>query len=83
MLDIAQIEAAVNMISAEKNIPKEKLIDIIESAIKTAYKKDYGTRDENVNVVINFETKSIEISIEKTVVKEVTNPSTEISFDDL
>lgn len=83
MLDIAQIEAAVNSISAEKKIPKEKLIEIIESAIKTAYKKDYWTRDENVNVVLNFDTKTIEISIEKTVVKEVTNPSTEISFDEL
>ena len=47
MLDLKQIEAAVNMISAEKNIPKEKLLDIIESAIKTAYKKDYGNRDED------------------------------------
>jgi hypothetical protein len=41
MLDIKQIEGAVNLISAEKKIPKEKLIAIIEAAIRTAYKKDY------------------------------------------
>jgi hypothetical protein len=41
MLDIKQINQAVTIISKEKNIPKEKLIDIIEAAIKTAYKKDY------------------------------------------
>ena len=83
MLDVKQIEQAVNIISAEKKIKKEKLIQIIEAAIKTAYKKDYGKRDEEVNVKINFETKLIEINIEKTVVKEVTNPALEISFDEL
>jgi hypothetical protein len=55
MLDIKKIEAAINMISAEKKIPKEKLIDIIESAIRTAYKKDYGYKDEKVNVHLNLE----------------------------
>jgi len=83
MLDIKQIEQAVNLISAEKKIPKEKLVEIIEAAIKTAYKKDYGKRDEEVNVKINFETESLEIAIEKTVVKEVENPALEISFEEL
>jgi N utilization substance protein A len=83
MLDLKKIEAAVNQIAAEKKIPKEKLIEIIEAAIKTAYKKDYGARDENVNVRLNLETSSIEITIEKTVVKEVTNSALEISFEEL
>jgi hypothetical protein len=55
MLDVKQIEQAVNIISIEKKIPKEKLIEIIESAIKTAYKKDYATRDEEVNVKLDLE----------------------------
>lgn len=83
MLDIKKIEAAVNQIAAEKKISREKLIEIIEAAIKTAYKKDYGAKDENVNVRLNFDTWSIEITIEKTVVKEVTNSALEISFEDL
>ncbi len=83
MLDLKQIEQAVNIISIEKKIPKEKLIEIIEAAIKTAYKKDYSARDEEVNVKIDLENAVMEISIEKTVVKEVTNPATEISFEEL
>ncbi len=83
MLDVKKIEAAINQISAEKKIPKEKLVDIIESAIKTAYKKDYWTRDENVIVKLDIEAGTIEITVEKTIVKEVTNPSTEISFEEL
>lgn len=83
MLDIKQINQAVTIISKEKNIPKEKLIDIIEAAIKTAYKKDYWNKDEEVNVKIDLENESIEITVEKTLVTEVTNPALEISFEEL
>lgn len=83
MLDIKQIGQAVSIISAEKNIPAEKLIEIIEAAIKTAYKKDFGAKDEEVIVKIDLEAESLEISIEKTVMKEVTNPALEISFEEL
>ncbi|MFK7779722.1 MAG: transcription termination factor NusA, partial [Candidatus Gracilibacteria bacterium] len=83
MLDLKQIEQAINIISLEKKIPKEKLIEIIEAAIKTAYKKDYSSREEEVNVKLDLENAVMEISVEKTVVKKVTNPATEISFEDL
>ena len=83
MLDLKQIEQAINIISIEKNIPKEKLIEIIEAAIKTAYKKDYASRDEEINVKLDLENEVMEITQEKTVVKEVTNSSLEISFDEL
>ena len=83
MLDLKQIKQAVDLISAEKKIPKEKLIEIIEAAIKTAYKKDFGAKDEEVIVKLDFETNEIEISIEKTLVKEVTNSALEISFEEL
>ncbi|NUJ97731.1 transcription termination factor NusA [Candidatus Gracilibacteria bacterium] len=83
MLDIKKIEAAINMISAEKKIPKEKLIEIIEAAIRTAYKKDYGYKDEKVNVHLNLESGEIEITVEKTLVREVQNPALEISFEEL
>jgi len=83
MLDLKQIEQAINIISLEKKIPKEKLVEIIEAAIKTAYKKDYSSRDEEVNVKLDLENGVMEIAVEKTVVKEVTNPATEISFEEL
>lgn len=83
MLDIKQIKQAVTLISKEKSIAPEKLIEIIEAAIKTAYKKDYWNKDEEVIVKIDLENESLEISVEKTVVKEVTNPALEISFEEL
>jgi transcription termination/antitermination protein NusA len=83
MLDIQKIQAAINMIAAEKKIPKQKLVEIIESAIKTAYRKDYGNRDENVNVHFDLESGSLEISVEKTVVTTVEDENTQISFEEL
>jgi hypothetical protein len=41
MLNFKRIEEAINIISKEKNISKQDLIDVIEAALKTAYKKDY------------------------------------------
>lgn len=83
MLDVQQIQAAINMIAAEKKLPKQKLVEVIEAALKTAYKKDYGSKDENVNVHFDLESGELEISVEKTVVKTVEDPATEISFEEL
>ena len=83
MLDIKKIDAAITMISSEKKIPKEKLVEIIEAAIKTAYKKDYWNREEEVNVKLNLEEGAIEIAIEKTVVKVVENSDLEISINEV
>jgi transcription termination/antitermination protein NusA len=69
MLDLQKIQAAINQISAEKKIPKEKLVEIIEHAIKTAYKKDFASKDANVNVKLDMATGAVEISIEKTIVE--------------
>ena len=74
---------AVDIINKEKNIPKEDLIEAIEWAIKVAYKKDYWNKDEQVSVKIDLEKEDLEITVEKTLVKEVENPSLEISFEEL
>lgn len=83
MLDLQKIEAAINQISAEKKIAKEKLVEIIEHAIKTAYKRDYASKDANVNVHLDMATGKLEISIEKTIVEEVTDPHLEISYEEI
>jgi hypothetical protein len=41
MIDLKKIKTAIKMLSTEKKIPEEKVIEIIEAALKTAYKKDY------------------------------------------
>jgi N utilization substance protein A len=83
MLDIKKIKEAIEYIANEKKIPKEELVEVIESAIKTAYKKDFLNKDAELSVKLDLENKNIEIIVEKEVVKEVKNPNTQISFDEL
>lgn len=83
MIDIRKIEAAINQISSEKKISRDKLLEIIEAAIKTAYKKDFGNKDSNVNVKIDVDSGTIEIGLEKTIVETVENPELEIALEDL
>ncbi len=83
MIDLQKIEQAIAQISTEKKISREKLVEIIEAAIKTAYKKDFGNKDSNVEVKIDFDTNTIEISLLKTVVETVEDPETQISLEDL
>jgi len=71
------------MIAAEKKLPKEKLVEIIEAALKTAYKKDFGNKDENVNVHFDLESGELEISVEKTIVETVEDESLEISISEI
>ena len=83
MFDLSKIEAAVNLISAEKKIDKARLIEIIEHAIKTAYKKDYASKEANVNVHLNMANNSVEITVEKTIVDVVEDEDIEISLEDV
>ena len=68
MLDLQAIEQAINIISVEKKIAKEKLVEIIEHAIKTAYKRDYASKEANVNVHLDLAAGTLEIGIEKEIV---------------
>ncbi len=83
MLDVKKLEQAINMLSADKKLDKEKIVEIIEAALKTAYKKAFDARDEDVIAKVDLETGEVEMSIEKTVVTEVENPAKEISFKEL
>jgi N utilization substance protein A len=83
MIDFKKIKEAVNLISKEKKIPKEELIEVIESAIRTAYRKDFLNKDANLTVKLDLDKEEIEIIVEKEVVKEVKNPYTQISFEEL
>jgi transcription termination/antitermination protein NusA len=83
MFDITKIKAAIEQIAAEKKIGKEKLVEIIESAIKTAYKRDYASKDANVNVKLDMTTGKLDVSVEKTIVETVEDETIEISYEDV
>lgn len=63
--------AAINQLCDEKNLPKEVVIDTIKAALRAAYRKDYGTRDQNVDVEMDEKSGTITVFLVKEVVKKV------------
>ncbi|HBR28514.1 MAG TPA: transcription termination/antitermination protein NusA [Firmicutes bacterium] len=72
------IEALV-MVEKEKGIAKDVLIEAIQSAISSAYKKDQG-KNSNLKVVLDPETGEFHIYTYKEVVMEVEDENTEINL---
>lgn len=76
----SQFIAAINQLCDEKNIPRDSVIDTIQAALKTAYKKDYGHKDQEVEVDIDPQSGLATIFLLRTVVSKVGDPNLEISI---
>ncbi|MDD7511532.1 MAG: transcription termination factor NusA [Peptostreptococcaceae bacterium] len=72
---------ALNVLEKEKSIPKAILLDAIENALVSAYKKNYGT-SQNVRVEIDETTGDIAVLMRKDIVAEVLDDMIEMSIED-
>lgn len=71
--------SAINDLEKERGISKDMLFEAIESALASAYKKNYGTND-NVSVDIDKTNGDIHVYMKMAVVGEVVDESSEISL---
>ena len=71
---------ALDVIQEEKSIDKEELIQAIEAAITTAYKKNYGN-SHNVEINIDRENGDIQVFALKEIVEVPENDHSQISLD--
>ena len=44
MFDLKVIHSVLDQLEEERGIPREKIIEAIEMALATAYKKEYGRK---------------------------------------
>ncbi len=77
----SQIVAAAAEIARENRIDKEDLRDILEDIFMTLMKRKYGEEAE-FDVIVNIDRGDMEIYVEKEVVKEVTDPDTQIALEE-
>lgn len=77
-MNIEFIEA-LEQIEKEKGISKEILLEAIEAALVSAYRKNYGTA-QNVKINIDRATGEVKVFSQKTVKEEVKDPLLEISL---
>jgi N utilization substance protein A len=76
----AEFIEALGQLEKEKGISKDILIEAIEAALISGYKRNFNSA-QNVRVDINRETGEVKVFARKTVVEEVMDPRLEISLD--
>lgn len=70
MIDLKNFVAAMASIEEEKGISREAMIETIETALATAYKKEYGERGQVIKARMDIDTGSFVLWQEKTVVDD-------------
>ena len=75
------IEALCN----EQGLDRDMVIEAMKDAVKAAARKQFRNHDktgESIQVEWNTEEGDVEVSVQKTVVEEVENPSAELSLEE-
>jgi len=69
-MDLKAFASAMAQIAEEKEIPTEKIVETIESALAAAYKKDYGKKGQVIKVKMNLGTGEVKFWQVKSVVNK-------------
>ena len=80
-IDATELIIALDELEKEKGIGKEYVIESIETALVTAYKRNFDVNTDNVKIVMDKETGETHVYEEKTVVEEPED-DTQISLED-
>ena len=81
-INSTELILAMEELEKENGIKKEEMLSTIETALVTAYKRNYDCEEENVKITMDRETGEIHVYMQKEVVKEVENPKTQISLEE-
>ena len=80
-IDNKELILALEELEKEKGIKKDYLLESIETALVTAYKRNFDA-SENVKVEMNEDTGATHVYSVKEVVENIENPITQISLDE-
>ena len=73
---------ALNQLSAERGLRKELVLDKVEVALATAFRRDRVAGSQNLTVKLNPNTGDISIFPLRSVVEEIEDPETQIALID-
>lgn len=79
MFDLKAIHAVLDNLEQERNIPREKVIEAIGTALATAYKKEFGRKSQIIRG--NFDIHSGKVEFFQ--IKIVVTPDTILSDEDI
>ena len=72
MFDLKVMNSVLGELEEERGIPREKVIEAIEAALATAYKKEYAKKGQVIRAHIDLNAGTTEFSQVKTVVDDST-----------
>ncbi|MBI1812665.1 transcription termination/antitermination protein NusA [Candidatus Peregrinibacteria bacterium] len=78
----ASFLAAINQICSEKNVSADQVIEAVKQAIATAYRKDFGNKEQEIRVEFEEGKDMPTILLVKEVVEVVENDNFETSWKD-
>jgi len=64
-------QAAISQLCEEKGIDRETVLQTVEAALVTAYRKDFGNRNQRITVDLDDKTEMWTVYLEKEVAKKV------------
>ncbi len=70
MFDLKVINSVIDQLEEERGIPREKMIEAIEMALATAYKKEYGKKGQIIRATFDINSGKTEFNQIKIVVDE-------------
>ncbi len=85
MFDLKVIHSVLDQLEEERGIPRAKIIEAIEAALATAYRKDYGKKGQIVRAKFDLNTGTTEFFQVKIVVdpKDVIMPNEDGSLPEI
>ncbi len=78
---ISELARLVDTVQREKNIPRDVLVEVLESAMVAAARKKYGM-NLDIEAHYNEDLGEVELFEFRTVVDEILNPETEIGLEE-
>ena len=81
-VDSSELIIALDELEKEKGIKKEYVLESIEAALVTAYKRNFDVNSYNVKITLNKETGETHVYEELEVVENVEDDKTQISLED-
>lgn len=71
---------ALDQIEEEKGISKDVIVEAIEAALLSAYKKNFGATAQNMRIEMDRETGEMRAYQVRTIVEDVDDPTTQIAL---
>lgn len=68
MFDLKVIHSVLDQLEEERGIPREKILEAIELALATAYKKEYGRKGQYIRAIFDINTGKVEFCQVKTAI---------------